>query len=355
LSVILNKENIEHLIFFMNNYLNQNEELLEKAIEAFGKSFNISATISKGIGQKAETVLKIIFPIGEKSLTKEYLLEINKPSETVIGQLFLKKENSVNKPLLITDYVSPQSADKLRELDISFLDSAGNAYFNEPEFYIFITSRSKEKMALSKPNSLFYPSGLRLIFVLLSVPNAENLTYRELASFAGISLGSVNSLMGGLQQEFYLVKKDDEKLFVRKNQLIKRWVQGYAETLRPKLRNTYFQISEPDWQKKIDLEKVNALWGGEVAAQNLTQYLKPGKFTIYTSDFWETVKYMQKQKLRRSYEGEIEVLEKFWNFDDDKTNVPPLLVYADLIATTDARNLETAQIIYDQYLAQFDE
>lgn len=31
--------------------------------------------------------------------------------------------------------------------------------------------------------------------------------------------------------------------------------------------------------------------------------------------------------------------------------VPPLLAYADLMATTDSRNLETARMIHDRYLA----
>jgi len=48
---------------------------------------------------------------------------------------------------------------------------------------------------------------------------------------------------------------------------------------------------------------------------------------------------------------QIEILNAFWNFEYDwqyHDLVPPLLIYADLLATTDARNIETAKIIYDQ-------
>jgi hypothetical protein len=34
---------------------------------------------------------------------------------------------------------------------------------------------------------------------------------------------------------------------------------------------------------------------------------------------------------------------------------PPLVIYADLIATADERNVETAQFIYDRYLAELAE
>ena len=56
--------------------------------------------------------------------------------------------------------------------------------------------------------------------------------------------------------------------------------------------------------------------------------------------------------------GDIELLEAFWDFDDadflpeplNKEIVPTLLVYADLIASNDPRNLETAKMIYEKLI-----
>jgi hypothetical protein len=36
----------------------------------------------------------------------------------------------------------------------------------------------------------------------------------------------------------------------------------------------------------------------------------------------------------------------------EKGLVPPLLIYADLMATGDARAIEAAEIIYDKYIAR---
>ncbi len=36
----------------------------------------------------------------------------------------------------------------------------------------------------------------------------------------------------------------------------------------------------------------------------------------------------------------------------DNGLAPPLLTYADLLMTADDRNLETAELIYDQYIAR---
>ena len=56
--------------------------------------------------------------------------------------------------------------------------------------------------------------------------------------------------------------------------------------------------------------------------------------------------------MRLDLNGNTEVLQAFWNLLDEKYTdvVPPLLAYADLMATLDGRNLETARLIYEQFL-----
>jgi hypothetical protein len=66
-------------------------------------------------------------------------------------------------------------------------------------------------------------------------------------------------------------------------------------------------------------------------------------------------------RLRKKPDGNVEILKIFWNFEHlrhttlmDYTDlVHPILIYADLMATGDARNIETAEIIYEQQLAYF--
>ena len=68
-------------------------------------------------------------------------------------------------------------------------------------------------------------------------------------------------------------------------------------------------------------------------------------------------KLVAENRLRPDANGDIEILDAFWNFDDEQPTtqtVPPLLAYADLIATLDPRNLEAAKLIHDHYLAPAD-
>jgi hypothetical protein len=70
----------------------------------------------------------------------------------------------------------------------------------------------------------------------------------------------------------------------------------------------------------------------------------------------EEKRWMKKLRLIPVETGpEIEVLKYFWDKDHplfrvEPDLVPPLLVYAELTASGDSRNLETAQKLYDEFL-----
>ena len=58
-------------------------------------------------------------------------------------------------------------------------------------------------------------------------------------------------------------------------------------------------------------------------------------------------------RLRARPAGNVEVLETFWNFEPDpgyRDLVPPVLTYADLLASSDSRNVEAANLIYERYI-----
>ena len=88
-----------------------------------------------------------------------------------------------------------------------------------------------------------------------------------------------------------------------------------------------------------------------MAAAKLTKYLKPEQVTIYTQK--TPGELLLTNKLKKDPNGDVEILEAFWQTEYDWPHpelVPPLLIYADLLATGDARNIETARMIYEQQL-----
>jgi len=58
-------------------------------------------------------------------------------------------------------------------------------------------------------------------------------------------------------------------------------------------------------------------------------------------------------KLRQDEKGNVEILARFWQqaiFRHPEEAVHPILIYADLLATGNQRNLETAKLIYERHI-----
>jgi hypothetical protein len=258
---------------------------------------------------------------------------------------------------LVASYVNPSQAEKLRELGIEFFDAAGNAFLKQEGLHVFVTGRKARAVNAPEARSAraFNATGSRLVFALLCHPGLEDKPYRQLAKEAGISLGAVNWIMSDLKSLGHLVDNGPRgRRLPNRKELLKRWVAAYPEQLRPKLIIDRFRREgAKDWWQKADLPP-QAFWGGEIGAALITRYLRPEAVTIYTET--NLARLQAQYGLRRDSKGEVELLRKFWVFDDwekkDKHVVPPVLIYADLLRTADDRNLETAEILYDRYIAR---
>ena len=257
---------------------------------------------------------------------------------------------------LVGPYINPSQAAKLRDLGIEFFDTAGNVFLKQEGLHVFVSGRKAQDPDTreSRPARAFNATGSRLIFALLCNPGLEERTYRQLAKDGGISLGAVNWIMSDLKTLGYLVDNKQGRRIQNRKELLKRWVAAYPEQLRPKLLvGRFHKEGAQDWWKKAELP-AEAFWGGEIGAALITRYLRPEAVCIYSET--NLAKLQAQHGLRRDSNGETELLRRFWAFDkwdeQNKHVVPPLLIYADLIRTANDRNLETAEILYDQCIAR---
>ena len=264
----------------------------------------------------------------------------------------------LGKPgLLVTRYVTPPLAERLRELNVPFLDTAGNAYLRTPTTLIYVTGRKPRQPAQAEVTvRAFRATGLKVIFVLLCVPELITAPYRKIANEAGVALGTVGWIFYDLRRLGYLPPIRPRAGFIEKrDQLIDAWVEAYPQQLRPRLRPRRFRVKDFDWWKTEDLTGLDIWLGQEAAAALLTRHLRPEIVTVYGDAHFDALAH--KIHPVKDEHGNLEVLQKFWKFQppkqrvEDYPMVPPLLVYADLVATGDARNLETAKMIREQHLA----
>ncbi|HEY3295366.1 MAG TPA: type IV toxin-antitoxin system AbiEi family antitoxin [bacterium] len=283
-----------------------------------------------------------------------YWVEV-KPNvnDVVIGRVTQQFRRVQHQALLIARHVPPPQATKLRDLGIQFLDTAGNAFLNAPGAYLFLHGNKPLRANAGKAQKgIFTPAGTKVIYTLLCNPDLVNAAYREIARAADVGLETISRVLKGLQRQAFLADTGTQgRRLLNTAQLFERWIIAYAEQLRPKqLIGTYRAGKAIDWAN-LDVPHHNALWGGETAAAKLTSYLKPAITTIYLR---RPVKELViEYKLVAHPEGDVELRELFWDFPYETAVpgiVPPLLIYADLMAHPDPRNVETAKLIYDEHL-----
>ncbi|MFC2146256.1 type IV toxin-antitoxin system AbiEi family antitoxin [Acidobacteriota bacterium] len=268
------------------------------------------------------------------------------------------------KRVVISQHISNEIAYLLKEKKINFLDTHGNAYIQTDNVFIFTMDKHRvRKAADTRVRRTFYSSGLKLIFSLLNSPELINENYRHLSKVSGVSLGSIGWILKDLKEMNYLLLRDkNKKKLINKEKLLEKWIEDYADRLRPNLLKGHYRFAKDEIKKNrisaID-EFKGTFWGSEIAAELCTGYLKAERFTLYTTD--NIIDIIRKLKLIHDPNGPVEVLNVFWDTESGyykcpnpqlpgKKVVPVILIYADLVISGDARNLEAAKVLYEKHL-----
>lgn len=332
---------------------NIDEEIFQLAVEAFKKIAPEQTdieTLELEPGIRPDRQIRI-FMQGKEL---KYCVEIKTTFTKVQGLELLVHRDKLPYPLLlIAKHVNTEMAEELRQDGIEFIDTAGNAFINQPPIYIFAKGNKPPKIVGRVPlKRAFKTAGLRMIYGLMCNPGLENKPYREIAAATGVALGTVDWIMKELKELGFLIDMGKRGLkLMQKENLLQRWVTAYPEQLRPKQIIGRYR-GEPGWWQEKRLDPQMAQWGGEVAAERLTQYLKPELITIYTTA-QRLNQLLFENRLKTDITGDVVILKRFWNPVETLQNddiVHPILVYADLLATGNQRNLETAKIIYEQHI-----
>lgn len=340
------------------------KDMLDQAIDALRQAAGLDIQVVEYEPAARHARADAYINIVHNNNHYEFVVEVkNVDRFATVAQVKHQLEGYDKAPLLIAPKLTDAAANNCKELGLNFIDLAGNAYINEPGLLIFVKGQ-KQELHQNNPINYFKggkaltPTNLRMVFALLCNPEMLNAPYREIAKVAGIALGAVGWGFNDLAARALTLGdgKKNNRVLIQQEKLIQEWVTNYPIKLRPKLNPRRFKANNLDWWKHLDVKQYEAQWGGEVAADRLTHYLKPNFYTLYLhgKEFKKNMnKLIVDNRLVPDPHGNIELLEAFWDFDDADflpETVPTLLVYADLIASNDPRNLETAKMIYDRLI-----
>lgn len=300
---------------------------------------------------------RIILNIGNQK--EAFHIECKKELRTHQLQQLIDLNGQFNPVMLIAIHLFPKIKEELRKNNIAYLEANGNIFLKNKRAYVWIDVNEPLANKLDTGNRAFTKTGLKVVFQFLINETWIQKPYRETGAKLETGIGNITNIIKGLKKQGYLLPtKKNKYILHKKDELIDKWAKSYDVNLKPNiLVGTFRFLNEEtftDW-KEVNLRKGKTCWGGEPAADFLTNYLRPGELTLYTTETRNEL--IKNYKLIPDDKGNIKVFEKFWK--DENTNLkvenkdniaPPLLVYADLMNTNDRRCAETAQKIYEQYL-----
>lgn len=290
---------------------------------------------------------------------QQFIVEVKSAIRTsnqglVLSQLEQLKQQSHRPIIVIAEFISKNAMEALKGIGVNYIDTAGNAFIKYNDLVFLIEGQKKVKKEKTNQSRAFQEAGLKILFHLLSKPEHIQDAYRTIADKADVSLGSVSHVMAELVDLKFLLKTKDKRILKNKKELLERWIVEYNAILRPRIvrkRMRFINVDDVrNWRTlNTNTNKGVLLWGGEPGGALLTENLRPEKFTVFTD--LELAEVAKRLRLVPDQNGEVEVLQKFWNTDFENTTVAPaLLVYADLINSGFGRNIETAKQIREHEL-----
>lgn len=339
-------------------------ELLPAALDA-ARGLGLDAELTTVAAEPRIGAADGVVRLGRGGKMQRYVVEVKRRLHpaglgAALHQLDRQAEAHKLPGLLVADYIAPELAETLHVQGRAFLDTAGNALLQQPGVLVCVMGRKPAlKATAPQLGRAFQPTGLQVLFALLCHPEWVNLPYRELAARAGVAHGTVGWAMADLMQQGFVTelkgKRGTRRLY-QGERLLAQWADAYARQLRPRtLLGRYYVPTLDAWQD-WPLARHAAQWGGEPAAALLTRYLKPGELTMYADKLpgLLAAKYKFTQEPAPGHTAVVEVRRRFWQFPEEGEQpcVPSVLVYADLLATGDARCIETAKRLYDEHVVR---
>lgn len=325
-------------------------EILKITTEKINELRDIECQIlNEGI-QITEKFIDAEIRIYYGNLEEKYYAEIKKKIVPDNIPKILEQTKKVKHLIILADYITPKAKDLLRINNIPYVDTAGNMFLRNQNIYILIQTNKTNRDKLKTNTKAFNKAGLRVIYQYLIEPEYLNKPYRFIGEKANVTIATVGVVLKDLLKENYIVQANDKEYkFQNREKLFEEWVKQFNRNLRPKLKKKRYRwLNKNENWRKIKLPQ-ETYWGGPNAAEKITEYLIADKVEIYTGLQFEEV--MKAIKIIPDNKGEITITEVFWNNQNHNIElIDPILIYADLLNETNTRYLETANIIYKNYV-----
>ena len=249
--------------------------------------------------------------------------------------------------LLVVGEASQLMMQRAQEYGVNVLESSGNCLIViKDKLYINISGRR----SVFKNQSVgldFKEAGLKVLFTLLTLDENKVPTIRTLSEKSGASVGTVKNVLDTLVANKFIFTSSKGKFLKNLSELVDLWVTTYNNQQRADniIGHAKWHIDSNDWMQ-VSLPE-GMTWGGDCGAYQLTQYMKPEEFCIYSDAAPSEL--VKTRAIIPHKEGNIVIYRKFWNGELNE-RAKAIIYYADLLNSDSSRSHEAAQKLRDERL-----
>jgi hypothetical protein len=258
-----------------------------------------------------------------------------------------------DSPLLVVGpRLHPSSAETLRASGLWYIDGAGNAYLRH-QGGLLIDVRGRRSAASAQPGNLsdglhgdgprnpFTPKRAQVVCVLLDTPQLVDAPLREVAECAGVSVGMAKETMDTLRTTGFLEHLGSRRRLVRTDELLDLWAAAYPGGLG---RANKLLIAGGDIHAWSIPDGLAVAVSGEQAVPD--DIRNPESLVLYvdTPEPGLPADLLIHNRWHRDPHGGIVIRKLFWrNLPDQRPRLAPaVLIYTDLLASREPRQLEVA-------------
>jgi hypothetical protein len=319
-------------------------------------------------GKGADAVIAIRAPRSKTPV--RFLVEVKRThlSYALVDGVIGRHAATKQPWLLCAPYVAPTMARYLIERRVGFFDATGNCHLSigGEVFLHHVESRRVESTGAS-PRAVRAP-GYNIVFAILTKPELLEASVREIEQYAHATKSTVSNQLRRLEAEGILARARGHLRLVRPRDLFEKFIAGYADVLRPRLFIGRYAtpFREPEvLEEKIEMELPagnagadgrNWWWGGSSAGWRLTKHYRSPVTTLHIDELSPDA--LRRLRALPSPTGTLELLRipnaaAIDGVEGHVDVVHPLLVYAEMMTSSDERTREAAAGLREQHLRAF--
>jgi hypothetical protein len=130
-------------------------------------------------------------------------------------------------PIMVSGFISPQTAEILKSRDIGYFDMAGNVLIDFGPLFINVSGKPNRNPVQKTLRSLFADKSSRILRVLLTTPE-KPWTVQDLSAEAGVSIGLTSRVKQRLI-DFELIPETKGGIKLSKpGELLDQWSKAYS-------------------------------------------------------------------------------------------------------------------------------